>query len=255
MPKRVIAVTNQKGGVGKTTTAINLASMLALAGKKTLLIDIDPQGNATSGVGIKKADIQRNMYHVFLEGTMDDDVVMQSPCAHLDVVASAIDLVSVDVEFANVPEREHVIKQALAMIKDRYHYVIFDCPPSLSLLTLNALTAADSILIPVQCEYFALEGLTQLLDIFDLVKESLNTALAIEGFVFTMVREEERLAQQVIQDVSTHFKDAVFQSRIHYDSVLSEAPGFAMPAVYYDPRSVGAQDYLALAEEILERSY
>jgi len=253
MAKKIVSVVNQKGGVGKTTTSINLAANIALTGKKTLLIDIDPQANCTSGVGVKKEEITKNVSSIFFEEKTQGSFITKTQYMNLDIIASEIDLVGADIELIDMPDREFIIKKALKTFKNKYDYIIFDCPPSLNLLTVNALTASDSILIPVQCEYFALEGLTQLLKVYDLIKSSLNKSLVIEGFLFTMAQIKEDLTKTVIEDVRLHFKEKVFKTIIHKDITLGQAPSFGSPIIYYSPRSRGAQDYVKFTEEFLTR--
>jgi len=251
MLKRVIAVTNQKGGVGKTTTSINLSAALALAGEKVLVIDLDPQANCTSGLGIDRRETTRNIYNIFFEQKIQ--TVTKTKYNGLDVIPSHIDLVGIDIELINMPKREYILKNAIESVRDKYSFVILDCPPSLNLLTVNALTAADSVLIPVQCEYFALEGLTQLLNSIEMIRLHLNSEIQIEGFVLTMFKDNEKLSVSVRDDVKNHFKEKVFESIVPVDVALKESPSFGKPAIHYNPRAKGSYAYIALGKEIVDR--
>ncbi|GMT48425.1 MAG: sporulation initiation inhibitor Soj [bacterium] len=248
---RIVAVANQKGGVGKTTTAINLAASLALAEKDILIIDADPQGNSTSGLGIDRNNLKETLYDVFVGRAGMEEVVAGTEVEKLSIVPSSIDLLAVEVELVNRPEREAVLAEALRPIADRFEYIIVDCPPSLGLLTLNALVAAASVLVPVQCEYYALEGLGLLTRTINLVRDSYNPALQIEGILLTMFDSRNSLSQQVAQEVKKHFGDVVYSTVIPRNVTLSEAPGFGKPVMLYDARSRGAQSYFQLAKEIL----
>ncbi|MFP4623799.1 MAG: ParA family protein [Gemmatimonadota bacterium] len=251
---RVIAIANQKGGVGKTTTAINLGACLAVAEKKTLIIDIDPQGNATSGVGIERGEVEHSTYDVLVEGTgIAAASQREVHFPYLDVVPSTRDLVGAEVELVNQPERELVLRRALAARRDAYDYVLVDCPPSLGLLTLNTMAAADSVLIPIQCEFYALEGLSQLLNTVRLVQRNLNPRLEIDGVLLTMFDQRLNLTRQVADEVKEYFGDRVYQTVIPRNVRLAEAPSFGKPIVLYDILSAGAQAYLALAREIIKR--
>jgi chromosome partitioning protein len=251
---RVIAIANQKGGVGKTTTAINLGACLAVAEKRTLVVDIDPQGNATSGLGIERGELETSVYDVLVEGTGVADALR--PEVHfpfLDVVPSMRALVGAEVELVNQKERELVLRKALLEVRDRYDYVLVDCPPSLGLLTLNTMAAADSVLIPIQCEFYALEGLSQLLNTVRLVQRNLNPHLEIDGVLLTMFDQRLNLSRQVAEEAKEYFGDRVFQTVIPRNVRLAEAPSFGKPIVLYDILSAGAQAYLALAREIMSR--
>ena len=248
---RIIAVANQKGGVGKTTTAVNLAAALALADRKVLLIDMDPQGNATTGIGLDKAGLTRTIYHVLLEDDSAEGAVRETSVANLGLIPSDIDLVGAEVELVTVENRENRLRDALTGIRDHYHYIIIDCPPSLGLLTLNALTAADRALVPLQCEYYSLEGLAHILRTVALVRERLNPALEVEGIVLTMFDGRTSLATQVKSEVQGHLGGQVLRTLIPRNVRISEAPSHGRPIMFYDLRSPGAVAYLELAKEIL----
>ncbi len=251
---KVIAIANQKGGVGKTTTAINLAASLAVLEKKVLLIDADPQANATSGIGFDLRKIENSIYECLTDGIDPHDVLLNSETKGMDLVPSHIDLVGAEIEMLNLPEREMILKGVINKIKDDYDYVLIDCSPSLGLLTLNALTAADSVLIPVQCEYFALEGLGKLLNTIKMIQNRLNTELEIEGFLLTMYDARLRLSNQVVEEVQAHFEEMVFETIIQRNIKLSEAPSYGKPVVLYDANSKGALSYLNLAREMLQNN-
>lgn len=249
---RTIAIANQKGGVGKTTTSVNLSACLAYLGKKVLLIDIDPQGNATSGVGINKGEIRSCIYEVLIDDENVYDVVQPSKVENLFVVPATISLAGAEIELVSTISREVRLKHALQEIKADYEYIIIDCPPSLGLLTINALTASDAIIIPVQCEYYALEGLSQLLSTVRLVQKHLNQDLAIDGVLLTMLDARTNLGLQVIEEVKKYFQDKVYKSIIPRNVRLSEAPSHGEPIIIYDAKSRGAELYLELAREVIK---
>ncbi|KGR79877.1 ParA family protein [Ureibacillus manganicus] len=249
---RTIAVTNQKGGVGKTTTSVNLSACLAYLGKKVLLIDIDPQGNATSGVGINKGETQHCIYDVLIDDEDIRNVIKVTKVENLSVVPATISLAGAEVELVSTISREVRLKHALEDVKDHYDYVIIDCPPSLGLLTINALTAADAVIIPVQCEFYALEGLSQLLSTIRLVQKHLNQELYIDGVVLTMLDARTNLGIQVIEEVKKYFQEKVYKSIIPRNVRLSEAPSHGEPIIIYDPKSRGAEIYLELAREVVK---
>ena len=250
---KIIAVTNQKGGVGKTTTAVNLSALVAEAGKRVLLIDIDPQGNATSGLG--KADADSNtVYEVLLDAAPAKDAIVETGYGSLDLMPTSIELAGAEIELVSVENREQLLKNALEGVKADYDYIFIDCPPSLSLLTLNALVAADSVLIPIQCEYYALEGVGQLVNTIKLMRMKMNPDLQIEGILLTMYDARTNLCAQVVQEVRNHFRDEAFDTMIPRNVRLSEAPSYGMPIHLYDARCTGAQAYRDLAAELIERN-
>jgi len=251
---KIIAIANQKGGVGKTTTAINLAASLAALEHRTLIVDADPQANSTSGIGIDPKEVQHSVYECMVDGVAAKDAIINSDIEYLDILPSHIDLVGAEVEMVNAEQREEKMRTALAPIKDNYDFVIIDCSPSLGLITINALTAADSVLIPVQCEYFALEGLGKLLNTIKIIQTRLNKELQIEGILLTMYDVRLRLSNQVVEEVKTHFKSIVFDTIIPRNIRLSEAPSFGVPVIAHDAVSKGAVSYLNLAKEILVKN-
>jgi chromosome partitioning protein len=248
---RILAITNQKGGVGKTTTSVNLSACLAQIGKKTLLVDIDPQGNTTSGIGIDKSDIDYCVYDVLVEDVETAAVIKKTKIENLDVIPASIQLAGAEIELVPTISREIRLKRALDDIVNQYDYIIIDCPPSLGLLTLNALTAADAVLIPVQCEYYALEGLSQLLSTVRIVQKHLNQNLKIEGVLLTMFDARTNLGIQVIDEVKKYFQDKVYRTIIPRNVRLSEAPSHGEPIIIYDPKSRGAEVYTELAKEVV----
>ena len=250
---KILAFTNQKGGVGKTTSAVNVALSLAVSEVKTLLIDLDPQSNATTGLSELFGDLNGNIYDIMLNGDGVKDVITSTSFSHLDVIASTNDLVGAEIELVGVMAREYQLQKALKKIKKDYDIIIIDCPPSLGLLTINALTASDALVIPIQCEYYALEGLGQLLNTVRLVQRHLNKRLEIVGIIMTMYDGRLNLSKQVVKEVNGFFKDKLFKTFIHRNVRLSEAPSFGKPALLYDANSTGAQNYMSLTEEILQR--
>jgi len=251
---KVIALANQKGGVGKTTTAINLAASLAVLEKKVLLIDADPQANATSGIGFDIRAIKTSIYECLIDDQNPKDIVLKSEVPGFDLIPSHIDLVGAEIEMVNMPNREKMLKNVIEKIRDDYDYILIDCSPSLGLITVNALSAADSVLIPVQCEYFALVGLGKLLNTIKFIQTRLNTALEIEGFLLTMYDSRLRLSNQVVEEVNKHFQQMVFKTIIQRNIKLSESPSFGKPVILYDASSAGSLNYLNLAKEMLQNN-
>jgi len=251
---KVIAIANQKGGVGKTTTAINLAASLAVLDHKTLLIDADPQANATSGVGFDPKNIKTSIYECIIEDVEAKNIILNSTTPNLDILPAHIDLVGAELELINLPNREKMMKKVISKIKDDYDFILIDCSPSLGLVTINALSAADSVIIPVQCEYFALEGLGKLLNTIKIVQTRLNPDLSIEGILLTMFDTRLRLSNQVVEEVRTHFQQMVFDTMISRNTKLGEAPSFGETIIMHDVQSRGAINYLSLAREILQKN-
>lgn len=254
--RKVICVANQKGGVGKTTTTVNLGAALSQLDRRVLIIDMDPQGNASSGLGIRRHECQeKNIYPVLIGSAELDSVIIKTKYSNLDLAAATPDLVGAEIELVDIENREYQLKAAIAKVADKYDYVLIDCPPSLGMLTVNALCAATSFLVPLQCEYYALEGLSQLLNTAGLIKKNLNPSLKIEGIVLTMFDVRNNLSHQVVSEIKTHFGDKVFKAVIPRNVRLSEAPSHGQAIFSYDPKSVGAKRYSELAEELDERTF
>ncbi len=251
---KTISLANQKGGVGKTTTAVNLAASFAALEYKTLIVDADPQANATSGIGFDPRNIKTSIYECTINDINPQDVVLNTEIERLDILPSHIDLVGAEIELINMPNREYMMKHAIDKVRDNYDMIIIDCSPSLGIITVNALTASDSVIVPVQCEYFALEGLGKLLNTIKIVQNNLNTALEIEGILLTMYDARLNLSNQVVQEVRTHFQQLVFDTIIQRNIRLSEAPSFGLPVLHHDIKSRGAVNYLNLAREILQQN-
>lgn len=249
---KIIAVANQKGGVGKTTTAINLSSCIAVAERKTLLVDMDPQSNATSGMGVDHKTIKKSTYEMILKNETARNVIIPTQIDFLSILPSSIRLVGAEIELVNMVGREKALREALKEVRDEFDYIFVDCPPSLGLLTINSLTAADSVLIPIQCEYYALEGLSQLLNTVRLVQKNLNSKLEIEGVLLTMFNNRLNLSQQVAEEVRNYFGDKVFNTVVHRNVRLSEAPSFGKPVILYDAVCAGSENYMHLAEEVIQ---
>ena len=248
---RVIAIANQKGGVGKTTTSINLSACIAEKGKKVLAVDIDPQGNTTSGMGIDKTGNRNTIYQVVIGECSMEDAIIKKVYENLDLVSSDVNLAGAEIDLIGIEDREYILKNQIEKVKDNYDFIIIDCPPSLTMLTVNAMTAADTVLVPIQCEYYALEGLSQLIHTVNLVKERLNPELDMEGVVFTMYDSRTNLSMQVVENVKSHLKQNVYKTLIPRNIRLAEAPSYGMPINMYDPKSAGAEAYMLLADEVM----
>ena len=250
---RIIAIANQKGGVGKTTTAINLSSSLASMDKKVLSLDMDPQGNMTSGLGVDKDEVEKTVYDLIIGNAGVEECICKDALENIDVLPSNIDLSAAEIELIGVENKEYILKNEIEKVKDKYDFIIIDCPPALSMLTINAMTTADSVIVPIQCEYYALEGLSQLIHTIELVKERLNPDLEIEGVVFTMYDARTNLSLQVVENVKANLNQSIYKTIIPRNVRLAEAPSYGMPINLYDTRSVGAESYRLLADEVLHR--
>ena len=250
---RIIAIANQKGGVGKTTTSINLSACLAEAGQKVLTIDVDPQGNTSSGLGIDKNAVENTIYELILGEAEIEDVILETEFENLSIIASNVNLAAAEIELIGINEKEYILKRAVERVRENYDFVIIDCPPSLNMLTINAMTTADTVLVPIQCEYYALEGLSQLLHTVNLVKQRLNPTLEMEGVVFTMYDARTNLSLQVVENVKSNLKQTIYKTIIPRNIRLAEAPSHGMPINIYDSRSTGAESYRLLAEEVIHR--
>lgn len=251
---RIIAIANQKGGVGKTTTAINLSACLAEKGQKVLAIDMDPQGNMTSGLGLDKDDVDKTIYDMIIGESEIEAVIKKETIENLDILPSNVDLSAVEIELIDVENKEFIVNNSIQKIRDNYDFIIIDCPPSLSLLTINAMTTADSVLVPIQCEYYALEGLSQLIHTINLVKERLNPELEMEGVIFTMYDSRTNLSTQVVENVRSNLTQYIFKTLIPRNIRLAEAPSYGQPITVYDPKSAGAEAYIDLAEELIRKN-
>ena len=250
---RIIAVANQKGGVGKTTTSINLAACLAEKGKKVLAVDMDPQGNLTSGLGVDKDSVEKSIYELIIGEVDIKEVINKEVLENLDIIPTSIDLSAAEIELIGVDDKEYILRNAIDQVKDQYDFVIIDCPPSLSMLTINAMTTADSVIVPIQCEYYALEGLSQLIHTVELVKDRLNSKLEIEGVVFTMYDARTNISLQVVENVKDNLQQNIYKTIIPRNIRLAEAPSYGLRINKYDPKSTGAESYMRLADEVIER--
>ena len=250
---RIIAIANQKGGVGKTTTAINLSASLASLGKKVLAIDMDPQGNMSSGLGIDKNEVEKTVYDLIIENIGIEECICEEVIENLDVLPSNIDLSAAEIELIGVDNKEYILRDEVNKVKEKYDFIIIDCPPALSMLTINAITTSDSVLVPIQCEYYALEGLSQLIHTIELVQERLNPELEIEGVVFTMYDARTNLSLQVVENVKDNLNQNIYKTIIPRNVRLAEAPSYGMPINLYDPKSKGTESYLLLAEEVINK--
>ena len=251
---RIIAIANQKGGVGKTTTSINLSSCIAAKGKKVLVIDMDPQGNTTSGYGIEKNELENTIYELIMGDCTVEDCILKEILPNVSVLPSNVNLAAAEIELIGVNDKDFILKNEIDWVKDNYDFIIIDCPPSLNLLTVNAMTTADSVLVPIQCEYYALEGLSQLIHTVNLVKERLNPDLDMDGVVFTMYDSRTNLSNQVVDNVKSNLKQKVYDKLIPRNIRLAEAPSYGQPINVYDPKSAGAESYMALAEEVINNN-
>lgn len=251
---RIIAVANQKGGVGKTTTSINLSAALAAKGKKVLVVDTDPQGNTTSGFGIDKNNLENTIYELILEECTINDCIIQDVIPNVSVIPSNVNLAAAEIELIGVDRKEFILKNAVDYIVDKYDYIIIDCPPSLNMLTINSMTTANSVLVPIQCEYYALEGLSQLIHTVNLVKERLNPDLEMEGVIFTMYDSRTNLSMQVVENVKKNLTQYIFTTLIPRNIRLAEAPSYGQPITIYDPKSAGAEAYMDLADELIHKN-
>ncbi len=251
---KIIAIANQKGGVGKTTTSINLSSCIAAKGKRVLVIDVDPQGNTTSGFGIEKNELENTIYELILGDCSIEDCILKNIFPNISILPSNVNLAAAEIELIGVEKKEYILKNEVDWVKDRYDFVIIDCPPSLNLLTVNAMTTADSVLVPIQCEYYALEGLSQLIHTVNLVKERLNPDLDVDGAVFTMYDSRTNLSAQVVENVKSHLSQKIYNTLIPRNIRLAEAPSYGKPINLYDPKSAGAESYMALAEEVINNN-
>ena len=250
---RIIAIANQKGGVGKTTTAINLSASLASLGKRVLALDMDPQGNMTSGLGVDKDGVEKTVYDLIIGNVGIEECICENVLENLDVLPSNINLSAAEIELIGIDNKEYLLKEEVDKVKDRYDYIIPHCPPALSMLTINAMTTSDSVLVPIQCEYYALEGLSQLIHTIELVQERLNSTLEIEGVVFTMYDARTNLSLQVVENVKDNLNQTIYKTIIPRNIRLAEAPSYGMPITLYDPKSTGAESYMLLAEEVINK--